>query len=182
MAKFRKKPVVIEAWHWLFSTAQEDSPSWVLDALNIWPAIGGINFEPDHPEGPRMSIATLEGVMIARPGDYIIQGVENELYPCKPDIFQQTYERVEEQQEMIGLKNGGPAFPISGIGIDQAGNNIVLYDGMTLRDYFAAKAMQAIIGKVDAIIKSENPNRERAIAFGAYAYADAMLAEKEKSR
>lgn len=41
-------------------------------------------------------IPTLEGSMRALPGDYIIRGVQGEFYPCKPDIFEQTYERVEE--------------------------------------------------------------------------------------
>lgn len=41
-------------------------------------------------------IETLEGVMHAEPGDYIIKGVNGEFYPCKPDIFEKTYERVEE--------------------------------------------------------------------------------------
>lgn len=43
-----------------------------------------------------MRIPTLEGVMIAREGDYIIRGIEGELYPCKPDIFEKTYERVSD--------------------------------------------------------------------------------------
>ena len=42
-----------------------------------------------------MPIATLEGVMQAKPGDYIIRGVQGEFYPCKPDIFEATSERVE---------------------------------------------------------------------------------------
>ena len=91
MSKWRKKPVVIEAWQWLFSEEQEENPVWVMDALNIWPDIGGVTFEPYHDDGPRICIATLEGVMIATPGDWIIQGVKGELYPCKDDIFQMTY-------------------------------------------------------------------------------------------
>jgi hypothetical protein len=41
-------------------------------------------------------IATVEGVMEANPGDYVIKGVAGEFYPCKPDIFEQTYEPVTE--------------------------------------------------------------------------------------
>jgi hypothetical protein len=44
----------------------------------------------------RLHIPTLEGDMIARPGDYIIKGVNGEFYPCKPDIFAKTYEEVSE--------------------------------------------------------------------------------------
>lgn len=96
MTQFRKRPVVIDAWQWLYDRAPRDGsnppPDWVVDALCHWPAMGSINFEPDHPEGARISIATLEGVMLARPGDWIIRGVKRELYSCKPDIFAATYE------------------------------------------------------------------------------------------
>ena len=94
--KFREKPVVIEAWKWNFSNDQEESPRWMNDALHRWPDMNGAAFEPDHADGPRLCIATLEGVHIAIPGDWIIQGVKGELYPCKPDIFEMTYEPVEE--------------------------------------------------------------------------------------
>jgi hypothetical protein len=43
-----------------------------------------------------VEIKTLEGTMVANPGDWIIRGVKGELYPCKPDIFEATYERVME--------------------------------------------------------------------------------------
>lgn len=99
--RYRKKPVVIEAWQWLFSHGEPKSleeetpppPTWVTDALWLWPQIGGIYFEPDHPDGPRISIATLDAVAVASPGDWIIKGTAGELYPCKPDIFEATYER-----------------------------------------------------------------------------------------
>lgn len=48
-----------------------------------------------------MKIDTLEGVMTASPGDYIITGVKGEVYPCKPDIFEMTYEAVEESEEQV---------------------------------------------------------------------------------
>jgi hypothetical protein len=99
MAKYRKKPVIVEAWHWLFNDQQESDPTWIIDGLNRWPDMNGLAFEPDHSDGPRISIATLEGVMTAIPGDYIIQGVKGELYPCKPDIFEATYEPAPESPE-----------------------------------------------------------------------------------
>ena len=84
--KFRKKPVVIEA----FQTGSTDAPQWAVDALAagvMWyDAISG-----------RLTIRTLEGVMQASPGDWIIRGVKGELYPCKPDIFAATYDPVEEE-------------------------------------------------------------------------------------
>lgn len=85
--KFRKKPVVIEAM--LVPEAHDlDSRAELYHFLgaNDWSvnADGGIK------------IATLEGVMTANIGDWIIRGVKNEMYPCKPDIFTATYESVEQ--------------------------------------------------------------------------------------
>jgi len=79
--KYRKKPVVIEAVQW---TGE--------NAVKISSFIGGHEFW--HKDG-RLSIDTLEGMMRADKGDYIIKGVEGEFYPCKPDIFKKTYEAVE---------------------------------------------------------------------------------------
>lgn len=93
MAKFRKKPVVIEAWRWTFDNNGEREPIWILTALGKWPDVGGLSFEPLYPGGPRICIASLEGVVVALPGDWIIQGVKGEIYPCKPDIFEATYEQ-----------------------------------------------------------------------------------------
>lgn len=73
MSKFRKKPVVIEAFQWFISA--DDRNVVLHDDL-----------------GPY--IATLEGPMRVSPGDWIITGVKGERYPCKPDIFEATYEAV----------------------------------------------------------------------------------------
>ena len=67
---------------------------------------------------------------------------------------------------------GGPAFPCDRI---QAGNHVVCSDGMSLRDYFAAKAMQAIVSTVPHLA-SINPNHA---AIESYEYADAMLKARE---
>ena len=96
MAKFRKKPVVVEAWRWLYESSQEVEPSWVSDALGKWPHAGGLKFDPNYHEGPRMWVATLEGVMIVTPGDWIIKGIEGELYSCKNAIFEASYQPVDE--------------------------------------------------------------------------------------
>lgn len=91
MAKFRKKPVVIEAVRLLPDTLQE-----VYDFLGITNKGGfsrcGSGIDP---EDGLFKIATLEGVMVASVGDWIIRGVNGEFYPCKPDIFEATYESVE---------------------------------------------------------------------------------------
>jgi len=102
--KFRKKPVVIEAWQFTFDAAQRPEPSWVRNALNKpWHELGSLAFWPEgdpHVEGewnkrPHIAIKTLEGTINATPGDWIIRGVKGELYPCKPDIFDATYEPAE---------------------------------------------------------------------------------------
>jgi len=99
--KYRKKLIVIEAWQWLFNDHQEKPPSWVDDALWKWPDIGGISFEPDSTSGPRIRIATLDAVAVALPGDWIIKGIKGELYPCKADIFDATYEVVNENDSQV---------------------------------------------------------------------------------
>lgn len=85
MPKYRKKPVVIEAIKWTGDEHQEDNPVWILEAFRK----GDAWFSDD---GEHMMIKTLEGDHRANKGDYIIQGIKGELYPCKPDIFEATYD------------------------------------------------------------------------------------------
>lgn len=92
MAKFRKKPVVIEAFQWTGDEGQTEDPEWIINALTD----GGAWFNNRGTPQVNIEIATLEGNHIANRGDYIIQGIKGELYPCKPDIFAATYEPVEE--------------------------------------------------------------------------------------
>ena len=92
MPKYRKKPVVIEAFRWLGSPDQEDDPVWIVDAIKS----GKVRIAGAGTAQPAMLIETLEGVMRAEVGDVIIQGVKGEIYPCKNDIFAATYERVDE--------------------------------------------------------------------------------------
>ena len=77
--EYRKKPVVIEAFQWRI----DEVPSW-------WKGRSD-KFEMDNSTGS-VFIATMEGVHEARVNDFIIKGVKDELYPCKPDIFKLTYE------------------------------------------------------------------------------------------
>jgi len=81
MAKFRKKPVVIEAVQYLYPGSQASE-------LAAW--CGG-RVTPDGV----IYIPTLEGVMSVSINDWIIRGVQGEFYPCKPDIFAATYDPVE---------------------------------------------------------------------------------------
>lgn len=84
--KYRKKPVVIEAVKW---TGDNDQKVAQIDE-----GIGALNL-PLGLDRP-LTIFTLEGEMRVDEGDYIIKGVRTELYPCKPDIFEETYEEVSE--------------------------------------------------------------------------------------
>lgn len=96
MAKFRKKPVVIEAIQFTGQTYAH-APDWLQAALDngtVW--FRWIGSQDAMNERRVMQIRTLEGVMQAEPSDWIIRGVKGELYPCKPDIFTATYEAVEE--------------------------------------------------------------------------------------
>jgi hypothetical protein len=81
--KFRKKPVVIDAIEW-------DGTNGALDAIADLALDCGRRV---HLVGGSLEIPTLEGVMTASFGDWIIRGVGGEIYPCKPDIFEMTYER-----------------------------------------------------------------------------------------
>ena len=85
---FRKKPVVIEAVRW-------DGKLRVLKQLQDMGMETTIYSTGDYPiEICNLRIKTLEGEHIADIGDWIIKGVKGEFYPCKPDIFEQTYELV----------------------------------------------------------------------------------------
>lgn len=86
--KYRKKPVVIDAYR--LPAAGEDVP----DSFHQWcEEVGFTEFESGRDE--TLVIPTLEGAMTAQPGDWIIKGVNGEFYPCKPDIFDKTYEPAE---------------------------------------------------------------------------------------
>ena len=89
MAKFRKKPVEIEAWQWE-NQLQTAWPNWVLEYEDADKNV--VTCDSSFAE---MYIPTLEGMHTASNGDWIIRGVKGELYPCKPDIFEATYEPVE---------------------------------------------------------------------------------------
>ena len=83
--KYRKKPVVIEAEQWL---ASQESWEKIM-------AMGLVEWNPGEIGSETFIIKTLEGEHVATKGDFIIKGVQGEFYPCKPDIFNMTYERVE---------------------------------------------------------------------------------------
>lgn len=85
--KFRKKPIVVDAWQF----TSNDVPQWIEDRSQ-WQAIS-FSFKDDG-SPDLLHIATLEGVFTAERGDWVIRGVDDEIYPCKKSIFEQTYELV----------------------------------------------------------------------------------------
>lgn len=98
---YRKRPVLIDAKEWVSGAeAASNVIDWVLRNGGVARYHEGVWV----PSGPRaedtvwveehLEIDTLEGIMTAQRGDFIIRGVQGEFYPCKPDIFHQTYERL----------------------------------------------------------------------------------------
>ncbi len=85
MPKFRKKPVVVEAH---LHVDNKSTVEWMETFV-------GKGKAPVHAQ-PILGIHTLEGVMYVSLGDWVIRGVQGEFYPCKPDIFEATYEEVTE--------------------------------------------------------------------------------------
>lgn len=85
MAKFRKKPVVIEAIRWVGHN-WEELEEFANQDSNRDKIVAN--------QDGTLTIETLEGNMTAIKGDWIIKGIKGEIYPCKPDIFKETYEEV----------------------------------------------------------------------------------------
>jgi len=99
--KYRKKPVVIDAMRF-------DGTFNSASAVALW--VGGQTLvqaltETDDPESLlALKIGTMEGDMLARPGDWIIRGVKGEFYPCKPYVFEATYERADADDPDLDQK------------------------------------------------------------------------------
>jgi hypothetical protein len=94
MGRYRKKPVEIDAVQWDGTNIEEimalvDFDKLPSDGVHVKPGISHV------PSLGTLEIPTLEGVMTANFGDWVIKGVKGEIYPCKPDIFEATYEIVE---------------------------------------------------------------------------------------
>lgn len=87
MAKYRKKPIVIEAVQW-----KGDNLAEILDMDAERKVI-------KNKLSDALTIETLEGDHEAKKFDWIIKGVNGELYPCKPDIFEKTYEKVIDEED-----------------------------------------------------------------------------------
>lgn len=105
MPKYRKKPVVIEAFQMTLEARWDnvDWPNWLNKAWNLGNSEEGAVFPkevyssvlyPSPKSSNQLSIYTLEGKMTVAVDDWIIQGISGELYPCKPNIFEESYELV----------------------------------------------------------------------------------------
>ena len=96
--RYKKRPIVIEAMQWDGTTASAVNilnwakQDWRFNTVEYWNKIK----PQDNNISITIVIPTLEGDLHASANDWIIKGVAGEFYPCKPDIFQKTYERVEE--------------------------------------------------------------------------------------
>lgn len=87
--QYRKKPVVIEAMQWDGKVVAHHPVVEWIDTEG-----GNVRWSNETPQS--IAIETLEGIMKADMGDFIIKGVNGEFYPCKSDIFAKTYEPAEE--------------------------------------------------------------------------------------
>jgi hypothetical protein len=85
---FRKKTVVIEAFQW--RPGRISRPDWATDEVLMPTVETGCGYQENV-----LLVRTLEGLLTARSGDWIIRGVEGEVYPCKDAIFRKTYEAVD---------------------------------------------------------------------------------------
>lgn len=98
--KFKKKPVVVEAFQMTEARRQDNAewPEWLNEAWNKEHGQVGAVFPKHFPNSDgtdELLIHTREGLALVTHGDWIIRGVEGELYPCKPEIFEKTYDAVK---------------------------------------------------------------------------------------
>ena len=94
--KWRKKPIAIDAFEWLPNAPVSHAPDWYYEGCrsgDLWPALDGF-----------LEIKTLEGTMRAEPGSWIVRGVRGEIYPVRRDIFEETYEKVEDAEPLTGCQ------------------------------------------------------------------------------
>ena len=91
MARYRKKPVEIEAFQFYI----DSMPDWFMDKVSTNDIIlENCDYNRYPIQEAYCLIRTLEGMMTAHGGDYIIKGIQGEIYPCKSDIFKQTYQKI----------------------------------------------------------------------------------------
>ena len=96
---YRKKPLVIEAFQMTLNRRWDNSewPEWLNKAWNLETGEGAMWIDPDDPKGEHLVLGTKEGVHRVSWDDWIIRGIQGELYACKPGIFEATYESAVQQ-------------------------------------------------------------------------------------
>lgn len=94
MTYYRHKPTVVDAFKWTGDEHQTEDPVWIVEAIRE----GRVTFLSTGSGLPiYMEIATPEGRMLAKEGDWIVRGIEGEIYPVMPSVFNASYEPIEEQ-------------------------------------------------------------------------------------
>ena len=97
LGRFRKRPVIVEAMRWPLIRSSENNISERAQPFHDWM---GNRFTDFWNRGQLVGrIKTLEGEMEVAPGDWVIKGVRGEFYPCKPDIFAETYESLPAPED-----------------------------------------------------------------------------------
>lgn len=119
MPKYRKKPVEIEAIQW------HEGTMMMHDVLEHFGGLNGMGANSISRPAGKLLIETLEGTMTVSDGDWIIRGVKGELYPCKPDIFEKTYEPADPT----------PVQPDSDIDPHNLSESITVKERMTWSEY-----------------------------------------------
>ena len=137
--KYLKKAIPIEAWQIDLLEIQNQGvyPDWVADAMR-----GPIyKISPDvHKK--IIKINTLEGQMIGHEGDYLIKGIKGEFYPCRKDIFEDTY---EEYNEMPIHYKGGDIHNVRVVENEDGSANIIMDMDPDMKDFFAAEGMKRVL-------------------------------------
>ena len=93
--RYKKRPVIIEAIQFTGHNGTELS-DWSESKVFVSPVL---EISPDNPTGEYVQVKTLEGTMTGTVGDFIIKGIKGEFYPCKYDIFTETYKEVNVNNE-----------------------------------------------------------------------------------
>jgi len=104
--RYRKLPVIIEAFQMTRERRLDNSewPHWLNEAWQREPGENSLWINSADPEKEQLALGTLEGVHLVSWGDWIIRGVKGELYPCKPDIFEMTYEEAGPANDPVGVQ------------------------------------------------------------------------------
>lgn len=136
--KYRKKPIVIEAMKVEYGKT---------DVLEVEKFIGDPNVLRCNPLTGQECIKTLEGSMLISDGDYIVKGVQGEFYPCKPAIFEATYEVVSDIEDAKVQHALTTMLSVFSNDIDKS-------EGSVLHDLFAPFALAAVNNTVPTIPKA----------------------------